>query len=359
MFTQPHIGNVGINKHDNESNRIDTIWSKGIVIKSLSLWTSNWRAESSLNNYLIAHNIIGIANLDTRELTNILRNKGSQRSCIYIVHDQDLVKAKQQALNLIKSSRNLLTLDLAKEVTTVEKYTWQEKTYKLTNTQTDNQVKHQENNLTCSLLRTNDYNIVVYDFGVKQQILKLLADRRCHLTVVPADFSVDEVLALKPHGIVLSNGPGDPAACDYAIKNTKHIINMGIPVFGICLGIQILALALGAKTQKMKFGHHGGNHPVKDLLTNKVLITSQNHGFMVTADSITDDLIITHKSLFDDTIQGLMHKTLPVIGFQGHPEASPGPNDIEYLFDKFIYNVDLYKLSKKSEYLDNKAANLQ
>lgn len=333
-FTSVHIGNVGINQHDYESNQKEQIWSKGLVIKSLAKQASSWRSEDSLNNYLIKHNLIGICDVDTREITNILRNKGSMRSCIYIVRDnQDIEKLAEQAINLAKQAKDLNNLDLAREVTTDEIYQWDKFTHKINSPKTP-----ANNNLN------KQVNIVVYDFGLKPQIANLLVDRNCKVTIVPAKTTVEEVLKLNPDGVLLSNGPGDPKACHYAIENTKKLIKLEIPVFGICLGFQILALALGAKTVKMKFGHHGGNHPVKDLLNSKVLITSQNHGFMLDENSLDNNIQITHKSLFDQTIQGIRHESLPMFGFQGHPEASPGPNDIEYLFDQFVKVVGENKL---------------
>lgn len=343
MFTQPHIGNVGVNTDDDEFNQANKIWSKGIVVKSLSNLPSNWRSQQTLEEYLIKHNLIGIANIDTRELTNILRTKGAQRSCIYILGSKDLEQSKKEAIKLAAETTSLVGLDLAKHVSCNKMYNWDTKTLdlKAEYKQVTNKITSQKTGLENN---HNLYHIVVYDFGVKQQILKLLADRNCRVTVVPAQTPVPEVMNLKPDGILLSNGPGDPAACSYAIDAAKKLISLEIPIFGICLGFQILALALGAKTTKMKFGHHGGNHPVKDLETGRVVITSQNHGFMVDEASITPDIEVSHKSLFDHTVQGLRHNDLPVIGFQGHPEASPGPNDIEYLFDLFIKKIENYKL---------------
>lgn len=343
LFTSVHIGNVGINIGDYESNHPNKIWSNGIVIKSLSKNTSNWRSTEDLNGYLVKNNMIGISDIDTRAVTNVLRNNGSMRCCIYIVKDDnlDLQTHKEHAVSYARLTRELNGLDLAKEVTTSKKYTWQNKSLKI------NPPVNQTNNLqsTGSGFLSGPYHIVAYDFGIKSQIANLLKDRSCNVTIVPADTTIEEVLSLKPDGVLLSNGPGDPKACEYAVNNTKKLINLGVPVFGICLGFQILALALGAKTTKMKFGHHGGNHPVKDLINENVLITSQNHGFMVDEQSLTDGIVITHRSLFDQTVQGIKHKRKPVFGFQGHPEASPGPNDIEYLFDDFIKLVREYKTS--------------
>ena len=341
LFTTPHIGNVGVNADDSE---FDKIWSNGIIIKSLSCIDSNWRATNTLNNYLQQNNLIGIANIDTRAITNILRDQGSQRCCIHVVkNSEDKNSIKQRAMQLVQAHPSLNNLDLAKSVTTQKTYQW-----------TENVLDFNANKSVISateLGSQSNFHIVVYDFGVKQQILRLLVKRNCRVTVVPAQTSIKEVLALQPDGILLSNGPGDPAACTYAIDATKELIKLELPIFGICLGFQILALALGLKTEKMKFGHHGANHPVKDLLTNRVLITSQNHGFMASEpqDSDNNNITITHRSLFDHTIQGLMHKTLPIIGFQGHPEASPGPNDIEYLFDLFIENIISHSSSSNAK----------
>ncbi len=325
MFTVPHIGNVGVNSKDSETNQSAKIWSKGIVIKSLAKNASNWRCEQDLNSYLKDNNLIGIAEVDTRAITTLLRDHGALKSCIYILNDNsDLSVAIKKAIELAKQSSDLQGLDLAKKVSVLKSYSWEHRTYQINKPLAVEDSKSDKR-----------HHIVVYDFGVKAQILRLLKDRKFDVTVVPAETSAQEVLALKPNGILLSNGPGDPAACSYAIENTKTFIKNKIPIFGICLGFQILGLALGARTLKMKFGHHGGNHPVKDLNSGQVLITSQNHGFMVSEESIPNEVAITHKSLFDGTVQGLAHKTLPILGFQGHPEASPGPNDIEYLFNRF------------------------
>ncbi|MBP9722172.1 MAG: glutamine-hydrolyzing carbamoyl-phosphate synthase small subunit [Gammaproteobacteria bacterium] len=335
MFTAPHIGNVGVNKLDTESDETNNrIWSNGIIINYLSLVDSSWRAESSLNNYLIKNKLIGIANIDTRALTVALRDHGAQKGCIYLVKNknnlkQDLKQIAQEALRLAREHRSLANLDLAKVVTCSKTYTYQ-------------------SSQSSQSLTSHKIHIIVYDFGVKLQILRLLANRHCRVTVVPAITSIEQVLAMKPDGVVLSNGPGDPAACEYAIENTKKLLQTEIPVFGICLGFQILALAMGAKTVKMKFGHHGSNHPVQDLESRNVMITSQNHGFMVDEKSLTDQIIVTHRSLFDQTIQGIKHISLPVIAFQGHPEASPGPKDMEYLFDVFIENASKYQIKSAS-----------
>lgn len=302
-FTYPHIGNVGVNPEDMES---DKIWASGLIIKELSPIVSNWRAQMSLPEFLKQHNIIGIAGIDTRQLTRLLRDKGAQNGCIMAgnCNPEIAIKAAQDFEGLINQ-------DLAQVVSTKEIKTWGQPT----------NPKH---------------HVVVYDFGVKRNILQLLIDRGCRLTLVPAKTPACEILKLNPDGVMLSNGPGDPAACDYAITNIKVLLEENIPTFGICLGFQLMALACGAQTIKMKFGHHGANHPVQDLATKVVAITSQNHGFAVAEASVPDCLEITHRALFDNTIQGIKHKDKPAFAFQGHPEASPGPHDIGYLFDKFI-----------------------
>lgn len=302
-LTYPHIGNTGVNSEDNESKRA---FVAGLIIREISPIVSNWRATQSLSALLKAQHIVAIANIDTRQLTRILREKGAQNGCIMtgnVSPDKAIAKAR--------AFPGLNGKDLAMEVTTKAQYAFVH-------------------------THTHTHHIVVYDFGVKHNILRLLADRHCKVTVVPAKTSAIDVLKLKPDGVVLSNGPGDPAACDYAIAATKELLAKKIPLFGICLGFQIIALACGANTLKMKFGHHGANHPVQEVRSKKVFITSQNHGFCVDKKTLPDDLEITHVSLFDGTLQGFSHKTLPVIAFQGHPEAAPGPNDIACVFDEFI-----------------------
>jgi carbamoyl-phosphate synthase small subunit len=302
-FTYPHIGNVGVNPEDMESNKV---WAAGLIIRELSPIVSNWRAQQSLDEFLKQNNIIGIADIDTRRLTQILRDKGVQNGCI-VTGECDA----NEAIDTAKKFPPLAGQDLAKTVSTKQIIEWKP----------PSQFK---------------YHVVVYDFGVKHNILHMLTDRGCRLTIVPAQYSASKVLKLKPDGVLLSNGPGDPAACSYAIENIKILLENNIPLFGICLGFQMLALACGAKTIKVKFGHHGANHPVKDLKTGMVTITSQNHNFVVDEKSLPQDLQITHRSLFDNTLQGIQHKTKPAFAFQGHPEASPGPHDIAYLFDRFI-----------------------
>jgi carbamoyl-phosphate synthase small subunit len=289
----------------------------GLVIRDLPLLASNFRSEQSLDEYLRQHNIIGIADIDTRRLTRILRDKGAQNGCIMagdIDEDEALLAAKEFA--------GLKGMDLAKEVSTQEIYRWNEGVWQL--------------GLGYRTAETTKYHVVAYDFGVKRNILRMLSERGCRLTVVPAQTSAADVLALQPDGIFLSNGPGDPEPCDYAIAAIRALLETTIPVFGICLGHQLLALACGAKTLKMKFGHHGANHPVQDLSSGRVMITSQNHGFAVDEDSLPDNVVATHKSLFDHSLQGISLKNRLAFSFQGHPEASPGPHDVAILFDRFI-----------------------
>ena len=313
-LTYPHIGNTGTNSEDEECDRI---WAAGLVIRDLPLLSSNFRDEQSLDQYLKDRNILGIADIDTRRLTRILRDKGAQNGCIMAGEIDDA-----KALEAAKAFGGLKGLDLAKEVTTAEAYPWTQGSWKLGQghvEQTDFKFK-----------------VVAYDFGVKRNILRMLADRGCELTVVPAKTPASEVLAMNPDGIFLSNGPGDPEPCDYAIAAIKEILETDIPVFGICLGHQLLALASGAKTVKMKFGHHGGNHPVQNIDDGTVLITSQNHGFAADEASLPENLRVTHKSLFDGSLQGIHRTDKPAFSFQGHPEASPGPHDAAPLFDHFI-----------------------
>jgi len=322
-FTYPHIGNTGINLEDNES---DQVHAKGIIIRDLSLIHSNFRSNLSLSDFLKQKNIIGIAGIDTRSLTKHLREFGSQSGCI-IAGDIDEEKAHQDA----KKYGGLVGLDLAQVVTTKSPYVFQEGEWALG--------KGFQKNLK------EKYHVAVYDFGVKRNILRMLVSRGCKVTVMPAKTSFEEILKLKPDGIFLSNGPGDPEPCKYAIDSIKVLLKKNIPIFGICLGHQLLALASGSKTIKMKFGHHGANHPVYDQETRKVLITSQNHGFAVDSSSLPKNLKITHLSNFDKTLQGIERIDVPAFGFQGHPEASPGPSDVDYLFDKFIKMIDIRKVN--------------
>ncbi len=322
-LTYPHIGNTGTNPEDVES---DKIWSKGLVIRDLPLVASNFRNEQTLSDYLKANNIVGIADIDTRRLTRILRDKGAQNGCIMCVDSLDEAEALSQA----KAFPGLKGMDLAKVVSTNETQQWDGGVWQLgTGYKTGSDYK---------------YHVVAYDYGAKHNILRMLVDRGCKLTLVPAQTPAEDVLAMNPDGVFLSNGPGDPEPCDYAIEAIKTIVDTGLPVFGICLGHQLLALASGAKTVKMKFGHHGANHPVKDLERDVVMITSQNHGFAVDEASLPDTLKVTHISLFDKSLQGIHRTDKPAFSFQGHPEASPGPHDAAALFDHFI---DLIEQSKQ------------
>jgi carbamoyl-phosphate synthase small subunit len=323
-LTYPHIGNVGVNSEDEEASEIH---SAGLVIRDLPLIASNWRSEKTLDQYLRDRGIVGIAEIDTRRLTRLLREKGALAGCIMAGDDA----TEEAALEAAKAFPGLKGMDLAKEVTVAESYSW-----------TDGEWDRVDGYKTMSDAEL-PYHVVAYDFGVKRNILRMLAARGCRLTVVPAKTPASEVLALNPDGIFLSNGPGDPEPCDYAIAAIKEILDTDIPVFGICLGHQLLSLASGAQTVKMKFGHHGGNHPVQDLKTKQVMITSQNHGFAVDEATLPANMEATHKSLFDGSLQGVRRTDKPAFSFQGHPEASPGPHDIAPLFDHF---VDLIKAAK-------------
>ena len=314
-LTYPHIGNVGTNSEDDESAGV---FVSGLVIRDLPILASNWRNQKTLPQYLLDNNVVAIADIDTRKLTRLLRDKGAQRGCI-LAGDDVTVEA---ALKVIESFPGLKGLDLAKEVTVTESYEWTENIWGLTTGHTEGQ------NLT--------KHVVAYDFGIKRNILRLLVNRGCRVTVVPATTSAEVVLALNPDGVFLSNGPGDPEPCVYAIEAIKVILEKKLPVFGICLGHQLLALASGAKTEKMKFGHHGANHPVQEIATGRVMISSQNHGFAVNEASLPSNLIATYRSLFDGSLQGIKRTDCPAMSFQGHPEASPGPHDVEALFDDFI-----------------------
>ncbi|NTV11845.1 MAG: glutamine-hydrolyzing carbamoyl-phosphate synthase small subunit [Zoogloea sp.] len=317
-LTYPHIGNTGINAEDGEAGRVH---AAGLVIRDLPLVASNWRSEQTLDAYLKAQNVVAIAGIDTRKLTRILREKGAQAGCIVTAATMAELDA-EQAIAQARSFPGLAGMDLAKVVSVERSYDWTEGEWQLG-----------EGYVSQDAPR---FHVVAYDYGVKRNILRMLAERGCRLTVVPAQTSADEVLALNPDGVFLSNGPGDPQPCDYAIAAIRQILASGVPTFGICLGHQLMALASGAKTAKMKFGHHGANHPVKDLDSSQVLITSQNHGFAVDADSLPANLRATHVSLFDGSLQGLARTDVPAFCFQGHPEASPGPHDVAYLFDRFI-----------------------
>ena len=314
-LTYPHIGNVGTNPEDEESSGVH---AAGLIIRDLPRLASNWRNTESLGDYLQRHNIVAISDIDTRKLTRILREKGAQNGCIMAGDGIDEAKAIEAA----KGFPGLKGMDLAKEVTTDEAYQWNESSWSL-------EKGHQ-------ILTEHKYNVVAYDYGVKHNILRMLADRGCNLTVVPAQTPASEVMAMNPDGVFLSNGPGDPEPCSYAIEAIQEIGKTGTPMFGICLGHQLLSLASGAKTLKMKFGHHGANHPVQDDETKQVMITSQNHGFAVDEDSLPANMKATHRSLFDGSLQGVERTDIPAFSFQGHPEASPGPHDVAPLFDKFI-----------------------
>ncbi|OXY81984.1 glutamine-hydrolyzing carbamoyl-phosphate synthase small subunit [Oceanimonas doudoroffii] len=323
-LTYPHIGNTGTNAEDEESDRVH---AQGLIIRDLPLIASNFRNQRTLSDYLKAHNIVGIADIDTRKLTRVLREKGSLAGCILAGVDLDEAKALAEA----KGFPGLKGMDLAKVVSTASQYQWREGSWQL------GQGHSQPTDAELP------YHVVAYDFGAKRNILRMLVDRGCRLTVVPAQTPAAEVLAMNPDGIFLSNGPGDPEPCDYAIEAIKTFLETDIPVFGICLGHQLLGLASGAKTVKMGHGHHGANHPVKDLDRNVVMITSQNHGFAVDGDTLPETLRTTHVSLFDGTLQGIHRTDKPAFSFQGHPEASPGPHDAAPLFDHFIELIKKYR----------------
>jgi len=318
-LTYPHIGNTGTNQQDDESRQV---FAKGLIIRDTSLVASNWRTDSSLDDYMKNQGVVGITDIDTRALTNLLRKHGSLNGCIISVGENEQPDI-DAALQKARDFAGLEGQDLAKEVSCKQAHAWQQGTYDLKQT----------------AFRTNDnatHKVVCYDFGVKRNILRILVDLGCDVTVVPAQTPAAEVLAMKPDGVFLSNGPGDPAACDYAIENCQTFMQQGLPIFGICLGHQILALATGAETSKMKFGHHGANHPVENCADKTVMITSQNHNFAVSEDNLPDTLEVTHRSLFDGSVQGIRHRRYKAYGFQGHPEASPGPHDAKKLFEPFI-----------------------
>ena len=321
-LTYPHIGNYGTNAEDAESDRI---WAAGLIIRDLPLLASNFRSEQSLGDYLSANNIVGIADIDTRRLTHILREKGCLNGTIMAGENAN----EAEALAAAKNFAGLQGMDLAKVVSTQASYLWSEGSWVL--------------GQGFQTLKEHRYKVVAYDFGIKRNILRMLVDRGCDITVVPAQTPASEVLAMQPDGVFLSNGPGDPAPCDYAITAIKTLLENNLPIFGICLGHQLLALASGGSTFKMKQGHHGANHPVEDLNSDTVMITAQNHGFAVDADNLPRTLAVTHKSLFDQTIQGIKRTDKPAFGFQGHPEASPGPSDAAPLFDQFIALMSNHK----------------
>ncbi|NVJ60585.1 MAG: glutamine-hydrolyzing carbamoyl-phosphate synthase small subunit [Gammaproteobacteria bacterium] len=313
-LTYPHIGNTGTNEEDQESHQV---WATGLIIRDLPLLASNWRNTKSLSDYLKDNNILGISDIDTRKLTRILREKGALAGCI-MAGSID----KSEALEAAQNFPGLKGMDLAKVVSRKESCQWSSSTWTIENGYGD--------------LTEAKFKVVAYDFGAKSNILRMLVERGCDITLVPAETSAEEVMSHNPDGVFLSNGPGDPEPCEYAIQAIKTLLDKNIPIFGICLGHQLLALASGAKTAKMKFGHHGANHPVKDIEKNVVMITSQNHGFAVDENSLPDNLASTHVSLFDGSLQGIHRTDKPAFGFQGHPEASPGPHDAAPLFDHFI-----------------------
>jgi carbamoyl-phosphate synthase small subunit len=323
-LTQPHIGNVGTNAEDEESDRP---YVSGLVIRDLPILASSWRSRQSLSDYLQKHNIVAIAGIDTRRLTRLLREKGALNGCLVAAGEIDADAAVSEA----QSFAGLEGADLAKEVSTPTAYEW------------DQGVWHIAEGFETIGKRTDGWRVIAYDYGIKRNILRLLTSAGCKVTVVPAQTPAAEVLKEKPDGVFLSNGPGDPFACDYAIAAIQEVLAGKTPLFGICLGHQLLALAMGARTLKMKFGHHGANHPVQDLETGRVMITSQNHGFAVDEASLPGNLKATHRSLFDQSLQGVHHTGLPAYSFQGHPEASPGPHDVQPLFRYF---TDLMRASR-------------
>ena len=324
-LTYPHIGNVGTNSEDEESARIH---ASGLVIRDLPDQASNWRSQSDLSGYLALHNVVGIADIDTRRLTRILRERGAQNGAI-VAGETD----EHRALEAARGFPGLKGMDLAREVTTRHAYQWDQGCWSAEGTGRGESVAKR-------------FSVIAYDFGIKRNILRILHDLGCEISVVPATTSAREVLDRQPDGVFLSNGPGDPEPCDYAIRAIQEILEQSVPVFGICLGHQLLGLACGARTVKMKFGHHGANHPVQDLQTGSVMISSQNHGFAVDEDTLPDDLQATHRSLFDHSLQGLRHAQKPAYGFQGHPEASPGPQDVRPVFEPFIAMMQRAKAAK-------------
>jgi len=333
-LTCPHIGNVGVNPEDVESRQV---FASGLVIRDLSLTVSNFRSTQSLPDYLKDNNVVAIADIDTRKLTRILREKGAQNGCIATGTDE------AAALAAARGFAGLAGMDLAQVVTSDKQYDWTQREWKLGVGYEDSGSRIQDSvkgsaagSSESRILNPESFHVVAYDFGVKRNILRKLAERGCKITVVPAKTAAADVLAMKPDGVFLSNGPGDPEPCDYAINATKKFMEVGVPLFGICLGHQLMGLAIGAKTVKMKFGHRGANHPVQDMQSKRVMITSQNHGFAVDAATLPANARVTHVSLFDGTLQGFELTDNPAFCFQGHPEASPGPHDVDYLFDKFI-----------------------
>ena len=326
-LTYPHIGNTGTNPEDMESA---SVFATGLIIRDLPVLHSNFRATESLPVFMRRHKLVGIAGIDTRRLTRLLREQGAQNGCILALEKSGKLSMKT-ALKMARAFPGLKGMDLAKVVSTKKSYSWDEGLWELGTgfeQKTDSR-----------------FHVVAYDFGIKRNILRMLAARGCRLTVIPAQTAAEDVLKMKPDGVFLSNGPGDPEPCSYAIKAIKKIVNTGLPVFGICLGHQLLGLASGARTIKMKFGHHGANHPVLDIDTGRVMITSQNHGFAVDEASLPSNLRMTHRSLFDDSVQGLERRDQPAFCFQGHPEASPGPHDVSPLFDRFIEMMQKWQVA--------------
>ena len=328
-LTYPHIGNTGTNSEDQESRKV---FATGLIIRDLPILESNWRSEKSLQTYLIANQVTAIAEIDTRRLTRILRDKGAQNGCIVVADTADELDA-EAAIAAAKNFPGLKGMDLAKEVTVNEPYTFYESSWQLG-------VGHTVPDGAAQ------YHVVAYDYGIKTNILRMLSDRGCRMTVVPAKTPAEEVLALNPDGVFLSNGPGDPEPCDYAIESIKSLLEKKIPTFGICLGHQLLGLASGAQTEKMKFGHHGANHPVQNLADETVMISSQNHGFAIDEASLPDNMVATHRSLFDGSLQGVRRTDCPAYSFQGHPEASPGPHDVAGVFDPFIASMKAQREGK-------------
>jgi len=326
-LTYPHIGNTGTNEDDEESSRVH---AAGLIIRDLPVRSSNWRMQQVLEDYLNRQGVVGICDIDTRRLTRILREKGAQSGCVQVGDGID----EASALRSARAFPGLKGMDLAKEVSTQMPYEWAQGVWTL-----EDGIPHAPHPIEAHL----PHHVVAYDYGIKRNILRMLVERGCRVTVVPAQMPSAEVLSHKPDGVFLSNGPGDPEPCDYAIAAIRDLLEAGIPMFGICLGHQLLGLACGARTLKMKFGHHGANHPVLDLASGRVMISSQNHGFAVDEKSLPDDVRATHRSLFDGSLQGIHHRDRAAFGFQGHPEASPGPHDVAPVFDHFI---DLIRASK-------------
>ena len=320
-LTYPHIGNVGTNPEDAEAARV---FASALVVRDVPATISNWRARGSLQEFLRERKVVAMAGIDTRRLARILRDKGAQNACIVAARDAGSGIDEEAALEAARAFPGLEGMDLAREVSTAKAYDWHQGTWRM------------DEGFAVLPLEQRPLRVLAYDFGVKRSILRILSERGCRVTVVPATTSSEEVLAVCPDGVFLSNGPGDPEPCAYAIAAVRALLDTGVPIFGICLGHQLLALAGGARTVKMKFGHHGANHPVQDLGTGKVLITSQNHGFAVDETSLPGNLRATHRSLFDGSLQGLHFTDRPAFGFQGHPEASPGPHDVQPLFNHFI-----------------------